>query len=268
MEHWYQVGNTLGLHLYEVVLPYVADDLVGRRQFADGAAAAWERASEALGDLARQIAHLPLLLLEGEWAVTQEIALAVRAPGHRTQWQPFATSFLAQLAQYQGDQALAWSLVHERLPEGPTSEPGDVIFLDALALQRLAATLARDADDLPTARAWLDAHDRWTLWADSTPGHAEGCVRWARYRRLSGHLDRTHEAATEALREARTPRQPLALLAAYRANGEIAAAQGQHDEAIGHLARALDLATACAAPYERAVTLLDLAEAQLANGAL
>lgn len=75
---------------------------------------------------------------------------------------------------------------------------------------------------------------------------------------MSGHLDRTHEAATEALREARTPRQPLALLAA---------AQGQHDEAIGHLARALDLATACAAPYERAVTLLDLAEAQLANGA-
>ena len=267
VEHWYQVGNTLGLQLYEVILPYAADDLLGRRQLADGATAAWERASEALADLPPQIAHLPLLLLEGEWAVTREIALAVRAPGHRTQWRPFATGFLARLAQYQGDFALAWSLVRERLPDGPTTEPGDVIFLDALAMQRLAATLALDAADLPTARAWLDAHDRWILWSDSTLGRAEGCTLWARYHLLSGHLDLVDEAATEALREASEPRQPLALLAAHRANGEIATARGQGDAAIAHLDEALALAAACASPYERAVTLLGLAEAQLATGA-
>ena len=72
VEHWYQVGNTLGLQLYEVALPYAADDLAGRRRLADGAAAAWARASEALADLPPRIAHLPLLLLEGEWDEARE----------------------------------------------------------------------------------------------------------------------------------------------------------------------------------------------------
>ena len=69
------------------------------------------------------------------------------------------------------------------------------------------------------------------------------------------------------MREASAPRQPLALLAAHRINGEIATARGQGDAAIAHLNKALALADACAAPYERATTLLSLTAAQLALGA-
>lgn len=235
VQHWYQLGNTLGLELYEVALPYLADDLTGRRTLAEGAAEAWGRTSEALADLPPQLAHLPLFLLEGAWETARTIALAVRAPGHRKQWRPFATGFLARLARERGDRDLAWSLVRERVPGGTSEEPGDLIFLDTLVVQRLAATLALDDGALPTARAWLDAHDRWTLWADCTLGRAEGCLLWTRYHHLAGDLARAREAAAEGLREARSPRQPLVLLEAHRALGTIATANGQLAEAQAQL---------------------------------
>jgi hypothetical protein len=55
--------------------------------------------------------------------------------------------------------------VREWLPEGPATAPGDTHFLPALVLQRLAATLAIEVGDLPTAQAWLAAHDRWLVWS-------------------------------------------------------------------------------------------------------
>lgn len=265
-EHWYQVGNTLGLELYEVVLPYMPDDLTERRRLATAAEEAWARASDALADLPRHLAHLPLLLLEGGWAEARELALAVRAPGSRTQWRPFASSFLARLARDQGDAALAWSLVRERLPEGAAGEPGDAIFLDVLSLQRLAAALALDANDLPAARSWLDAHDRWTLWADCLLGQAEGCLLWARYHRATGDLTRARAAAAEALERAKQPRQPLVLLAAHRMLGELNTAPSEQDEASAHFDAALALADTCGATYERALTQLALAGHHAATG--
>jgi DNA-binding CsgD family transcriptional regulator len=59
---------------------------------------------------------------------------------------------------------------------------------------------------------------------------------------------------------ATAPRQPLALLAAHRALGELATESRDYDEAQAHLLAALTLAEACAAPYERALTLLSLAD--------
>ncbi|HET8626881.1 MAG TPA: helix-turn-helix transcriptional regulator, partial [Thermomicrobiales bacterium] len=77
-------------------------------------------------------------------------------------------------------------------------------------------------------------------------------------------LARQHVAA--ALAHASEPRQPLALLAAHRALGELATQAGQHSEAAAHLAESLALADACAAPYERALTLLALTEQRAATG--
>ena len=65
------------------------------------------------------------------------------------------------------------------------------------------------------------------------------------------------------LSHATDPRQPLALLAAHRTIGELETAIGDHAEAHEQLAEALALAKACAAPYERALTLLALAELQI-----
>jgi DNA-binding CsgD family transcriptional regulator len=254
--HWFQVGNTRAIELYEVALPYRADDPGGLRRLADGAAEAWARAGDVLTDLPLRVAHLPLLLLTGEW----DLALAVREPGARTQWRPFATTHLAHLARDRGEADLAWALVRERLPDGPLTEPGDAIFLDATPLQRLAAALALDARDLPLARAWLEAHDRWLAWSDAILGRSEGCALWSRYHQATGDMAAAKETATRALAQASEPRQPLALLAAHRLLGELDAADGHQRDAVAHLDRALALADACGAPYERALTLLAIAE--------
>jgi hypothetical protein len=58
----------------------------------------------------------------------------------------------------------------------------------------------------------------------------------------------------------------LALLAAHRLLGELDAAAGQYDDAARHLSESLALADACAAPYERALTLLAMADMRAAMG--
>ena len=62
------------------------------------------------------------------------------------------------------------------------------------------------------------------------------------------------------------PRQPLALLAARRALGELATAAGHHADATAHLAAALALADACGARHERSLNLLALADLCRARG--
>ena len=57
--------------------------------------------------------------------------------------------------------------------------------------------------------------------------------------------------------------QPRTLLAAHRVLGELATDDGHHADAVSHLAEALALTEACAAPYERALTLLAEARALL-----
>jgi DNA-binding CsgD family transcriptional regulator len=76
-------------------------------------------------------------------------------------------------------------------------------------------------------------------------------------------MARAHAEA--AIARASEPRQPLALLAAHRALGELGVSEGGTGEAALHLDTALALAQACAAPYERALTLLALAELRAAG---
>ncbi|HET8628543.1 MAG TPA: AAA family ATPase [Thermomicrobiales bacterium] len=266
VEHHYQVGNVLLLELYEVALPYRADDPVGRRRLAEEAEAAWARASGALADLPPRFAWLPLLLVEGQWAEARGLAEAAAAPGGRANWRPFAKSLLALLAREVGEPDLAWRLVREHLPAGHATAPGDAILLDSLPLLRLAAALALDAGDLAAVRSWLEAHDRWLAWSDAVLGRAQGHLGWAAYHRAVGEVAPARRHAERALALAGDPRQPLALLAAHRALGELDAAARRHDDAAGQFAAALALADACAAPYERALTLLALAESRAAAG--
>jgi tetratricopeptide (TPR) repeat protein len=167
---------------------------------------------------------------------------------------------LAQVAYAQGDDALVAALVQRLLPAGPAEEPGGTFHFDALWSQRLAATVALDAGDGATARNWLEAHDRWLAWKGAVRGRAEGALGWAAYYRAVGASDMAVEHARRGLAHATAPRQPLALLAAHRLLGEFATDAGQYAESAAHLDLALALADACAAPYERALTLLALAE--------
>jgi len=205
-----------------------------------------------------------LLLVAGRWAEARDEAAAMHTAAHA--WGTVnvvtsqATAVLAQVAAGQGDDAALAALVAEVLPQGPATAPGDCFFRTAVVLQRAAAARALDDGDLPTAHAWLDAHDRWLAWSTSVLGRPEGALGWAAYHRAAGDAALAREHAEAALAHAGDPRQPLALLAAHRLLGELATVDGHAADAATHLDAALALADACAAPYERALTLLAMAE--------
>jgi len=259
-----------------VALPYLADR-PGEREVL---LAAGLRASAAMRPLFALVEvvpgtedtfRAPLLHLAGLWAAARggatTLLASIRVSGTHNVVRSQATAVLGQVAADQGDDATLGALVAETLPQGPATEPGDCFFRTAVVLQRAAAARALDDGDLPTAHAWLDAHDRWLAWSTGVLGRAEGALGWAAYHRAAGDAALARQHADAALAHASDPRQPLALLAAHRLLGELATTAGDHREATGHLDAALALADACAAPYERALTLLAVAELRAATRA-
>jgi DNA-binding CsgD family transcriptional regulator len=124
----------------------------------------------------------------------------------------------------------------------------------------LAAALALDSGDLPAARRWLDLHGRWMDFMDATLGRPEGEILESTWHRSAGDVERALHHASIALCYATNPRQPLALIAAHRMLGILKADLGKKSDAERHFAEALTLADACRAPYERVLTLIELAE--------
>ncbi len=176
------------------------------------------------------------------------------------------TNTRAVLARHRGEPDTAWAQIRPLLPQGPATESGDIIHQEGLFLQRLAVDLCLDADDPSAARAWLEAHDRWLAWSGSVLGRADGRVVWARYHRATGDAEGARAAATEALALAASPSQPLVCLTGHRLLGEIETQVERRVEAETHLTIALELAMACEAPFERALTLLAFAQLRLAMG--
>ena len=66
--------------------------------------------------------------------------------------------------------------------------------------------------------------------------------------------------AEQALAYASDPRQPLALIAVHRFLGQLDTEEQQFETAEEHLRESLKLADACQAPFERALTLLEIAK--------
>lgn len=205
------------------------------------------------------------LALAGDWPVVWEIATAWIGTsswlGHN-----YAARWLVPLAVWRGDTDLAWQTINTILPAGPRTEPGMAYFPTALPLQLLAAELALDTRDRPTARAWLAAHDRWLDWSGAVPGRAEGTLLWAQYHHAGGDLTASRQYAEQAFAHASDPRQPLALIAVHRFLGQLDTEAQQVDSAELHLQQSLTLAEACRAPFERALTLLELAKLRRAQG--
>jgi DNA-binding CsgD family transcriptional regulator len=259
--HHSLVAGSAMQELVAVLLPYRAD----RPRELQHAVATTEKALTLAGTaigLPPRLAHLPLLSLRGEWAEARYLAVAGPIMHHTVLG---IRSVLGPLARLQGDGELAWAQVRETLPDGPDTEPGDAHFLAALAMQRLAVALATDVGYLTTSHQWLEGHDRWLAWSGAVLGQSEGQLLWAEYYRAAGDPKRAHEHAMNALAHATAPRQPLALLVAHRLLGELASDAGTHVDAAMHLDTSLALADACAAPYERALTLLAFAALHIAT---
>jgi len=260
-----QVAGSFQHELEDIALAYEADRVAGRRRLAAEAVAAMAQASGIVADISPRFVTLELLALEGGWAEARALATVGRASTY-VGFRQRAANVFARLARLQGDHDLAWAAVREVLAAGPTTEPDATYFSCGLVLLRVAAALALDGDDLAGARSWLEAHDRWLAWSGTVRGRADGALGWAGYHRAAGNHALAHGHAAQALTHATAPRQPLALLAAHRALGELETAAGRHADADTHLATALALADACAAPYERALCLLALAELGTAGG--
>ncbi|MDQ2668825.1 MAG: hypothetical protein M3Z05_22925 [Gemmatimonadota bacterium] len=174
---------------------------------------------------------------------------------------------LGTIARLQGRPEEAWRQVRAMLPDGAQTEPGTKIFLDSMMFLHLGGLLALDAGDRDGAREWAEASDRWLAWSGAVHGQSEGQALWARYHRQAGNANQAYEHAERALAHATEPRQPLALLAAHRLVGELDTEEGRYDDAEKHLDASLALADACQVPYERALTLLAMAELRVATGA-
>jgi DNA-binding NarL/FixJ family response regulator len=259
VEHFFLLGTTAASELQLVQLTYRPEWLEERERLAQEGEQALARARDAgITQIPQSYARLPLLVLEGRWTEAHDVVSAGAFPN--PSFEQFATALLGLLAREQGKSAIAWAMVRAALPQGQGTEPGEALIPEALLFQRLAALLALDAGDLPTTQDWLAAHDRWLAWSSAVLGKAEGHLGWAAYHRAAGDLATAHQHAEAALEDSSDPRQPLALLAAHRLLGELDTAAGQHEAATAHLDAALSLADACAAPYERALTLLAVAE--------
>jgi DNA-binding CsgD family transcriptional regulator len=253
------------------VLPYLSDHLAERERVATAAEQAVLRgnAAGAIDEPAEYARYprLPLTVLKGEWREARRIMTVLTDYGAHAILRHIISSFLGPLARNQGERDLAWQQVHKTWPSGPSTEPGDGgdIYY-TLPLQRLAAELSLDSGDLASAREWLEAHERWLTWSGAVLGFSEAEALRARYELASGNLEVAHRHAEQALAHASEPRQPLALLAAHRLLGELNNATRRSEAADEHFRTALELADACSAPYERALTLLALAELRLTEG--
>lgn len=252
------------------VLPYLSDHLAERERVATAAEQAVLRgnAAGAIDEPAEYARYprLPLTVLEGEWREARRIITVLADYGAHAILRHIMSCFLGPLARDQGETRLAWQQVHKTWPGGPSTEPGNGDIYYTLPLQRLAVELSLDSGDLASAREWLEAHERWLTWSGAVLGLSEAQQLLARYELASGNAEEAHRRAEQALAHASEPRQPLALLAAHRLLGELNNATGRSKAADEHLRTALELAEACSAPYERALTLLALAELRLAEG--
>jgi DNA-binding CsgD family transcriptional regulator len=251
------------------VLPFLSDHLAERERVASAAEQAILRgnAAGAIDEPAEYARYprLPLMVLEGEWREARRIISVLSDYGAHAILRHIISCFLGQLARHQGERDLAWQQVHKTWPGGPSTEPGEGDIYYTLPLQRLAVELSLESGDLASAWEWLEAHDRWLTWSGAVLGLSEAQQLRARYELASGNLEVAYRRAEQALALASEPRQPLALLAGHRLLSELNNAIGRSKAADEHLRAALELADACSAPYERALSLLALAELRVAG---
>jgi DNA-binding CsgD family transcriptional regulator len=239
-------------------LAYYPERLTERRRLADEELNLQRRGAGAFtGDVPPLgIGRQWLRVLEGEWDEASRLMEPGRGAFDAGALTQYAVCTLGEIARNRGEPEEAWRHVYEVLPLGAATEPGGNRFFSALATQRLAANLSLDAKDLSGARPWLEAHDRWLDRCGAVLWRPEGRLLWARYYREQGDEQAAHQHAEAALELAAAPRQPLALLAAHRLLGELATDSGRLPEATEHIEKSLALAQACAAPYERALTMI------------
>jgi DNA-binding NarL/FixJ family response regulator len=254
------------LELQELILVYYPDDAPRRRAVTQNVEELWARSSGVATTLPPKFGLLPLLIAEGDWDEARELALPY---ANRDLIQhSFALRALGIMAKHQGNVSTAWEYVRTGIPEGPDTVPGSTWLVDILELHRLAVELALSEEQVQLARQWLTAHDRWLDWSNRIQGRSESFLLWGRIHETEGDVERAWEYAHHALTHAKSPRQPTALIEIHRYLGYLAMRHNDADLAEHHLQESHALAEKCAFPFERALTLLAIAELEIERGNL
>jgi DNA-binding CsgD family transcriptional regulator len=265
-DHHVLVAFTLLDELRDVALTYGLADPAHRRWCASQAEAALERAIGVLqpGTTPR-LGWLRCLTIDGRWDEAVQILEELPPPGNNFLRRE-STFTRATIARHRGQPDLAWEAILPLLPQGPDTEPGDLIHQEGLSLLRIAASLSLDAGDVGEARRWLAAHDRWLAWSGSMLGEAEGQLAWGQVYHAAGDDARARSYLAEALARSEQPAQPWVRIGAHLVLGELDTNQRQFAGARDHLSTAAALAETCDLPYEQGLIRLALAGLHAAAG--
>ncbi len=265
--HYGTLGAAAHSALTLVALPYRTEQMDEQRLLVRENEEAWARDEGPANPGGDSFAHVPISLLRGQWEAVRVDTLKAIMDRSNVESVVSCRTALGAISHAQGDVDEAWGQVLAALPAGPAAEPGTQVLESALVMQQLAVALALDAGDLQLAATWLAANERWLDWSGAVLMRSEYHTLLGRYHRLTGNRGAAHVGATTALQHASKPRQPLALIAAHRLLGELLTDDRAFDEARSHLNESLALADTCAAPFERALTLVAQAELAVAVGA-
>jgi DNA-binding CsgD family transcriptional regulator len=256
LDHHAVIAYSLLTELTDVILPYYASDIDLRSALASEAELALERAGGAFpSGLSQRRAYLALMNLDGRWQEARDIAADSSAHGTYILRRQ-VSQMLAPIAFHQGQVDEVWGYIRALLPDGPVTEPGSAVLLEAFQMQHLAIDLCLADQDAGKARSWLDANQRWLEWSGAVLGRSEHELGWAKYLHQAGDEAAAETHARLAIDLASEPSQPLALLAAHRLLAEIRLAQDDPVQAKQQIEMALSLADACASPFERAISLI------------
>lgn len=267
--HYSTLAAITQIQLMYVSLTYRTEYLIEHQQLVTEVEVARSRSAGTIA-ASPGVVHVLILALVGRWdeaVADAEAGVTSSSSVGMFSWErEICQEVLGVIAQARGELDKGWSYVRALLPSERATEPGTQRIRVALEGQRLAVSLALDAGNRPLAEAWLETHADWLDWSGAVLGRAEQHLMLARLHRLSGDDIAAHVGAMTALQHASNPRQPLALIAAHRTLGELLIVGGQHDEAAQHLSASLELADACSALFERALTQVALAELHIATG--
>jgi len=268
ISHYWSAAVVAGVEFAVLYLPYYSDDVAYRKQLVERMESLWVTSAGYSSIFPPRFGSLLWLYNKGDWAEAREVATPY-ARGDLVHCYT-ALQVLGLIACHQGDHELAWDCVRMALPDGPEMMPLSTPNRQTLPLLRLAAEMAIAAGERDLALEWIEAFEHWLDASlgqeERSHGRSEAQLLWARYHLAGGAQAVAARHAQAALELASQPRQPLAMLAAQRFLGELATIEDQFDAARAHLQAALTLAERCGAPYERALSLLAMAELQLAAG--
>jgi DNA-binding CsgD family transcriptional regulator/tetratricopeptide (TPR) repeat protein len=247
-------------------LIFYSDRFQERAELESRAQIAWQSAEGAtLQSSISSPVDCLMSYVSGTWLEARQHATELLPSPVQSQ-SSFACLILGAIERHCGQPDLARGYLNEVLTEGPNTEPGSGHFLAQLPAQSLAIQLSLDEGDLDGAHRWLTSNDSWLQWSGAEAFRPENRLNWARYARKVGNAQKANRFAQRALMLAREPRQPAMLIEAHRFVGELATELGNHEDAEQHLRTSLDLALACAMPFQQALTNLAFAELEACRG--